>query len=218
MARATAPSPGRPTPGVVKQDKSSGGSVDTTETRSGPQRVRMGSGERPIGAANGKQTSTMASCQYPPPLPGDRHVAQKAQEMPGAEANFSLGCSRNGGREDPCNLRPPLPRRPSLGHRPPPSPQRPSRANRGLQGGWGVGRSQGSPQRDLRAQEAPEASRACSLSHSLTPWTRPSDLLCYAALRRAPPGAPSTWTMSPSSCRALDPVNCVKYTTIRGCD
>ena len=30
-ARATAPSPGRPTPGVVKQDKSSGGSVDTTK-------------------------------------------------------------------------------------------------------------------------------------------------------------------------------------------
>ena len=34
----TAPSPGRPTPGVVKQDKSSGGSVDTTKTRSDPQR------------------------------------------------------------------------------------------------------------------------------------------------------------------------------------
>ena len=46
------PSPGRPTPGVVKQDKSSGGSIDTTKTRSGPQRVRMSSGERPIGAAN----------------------------------------------------------------------------------------------------------------------------------------------------------------------
>ena len=27
------PSPGRPTPGVVKQDKSCGGSVDTTKTR-----------------------------------------------------------------------------------------------------------------------------------------------------------------------------------------
>ena len=38
-ARATAPSPGRPTPGVVKQDKSCGGSVDTTKTRSGPRRV-----------------------------------------------------------------------------------------------------------------------------------------------------------------------------------
>ena len=34
------PSPGRPNPGVVKQDKSSKGSVDTTKTRSGPQRVR----------------------------------------------------------------------------------------------------------------------------------------------------------------------------------
>ena len=48
------PSPGQPTPGVVKQDKSSGGSVDTTKTRSGPQRVRMSRGERPIGAAKGK--------------------------------------------------------------------------------------------------------------------------------------------------------------------
>ena len=64
---ATAPSPGRPTPGVVKQDKSSGGSADTTKTRSGPQRLRMSSGERPIGAAKGKQTNTIASCQAPPP-------------------------------------------------------------------------------------------------------------------------------------------------------
>ena len=66
-ARATAPSPGRPTPGVVKQDKSSGGSVDTTQTRSGPQRVRMSSGERPIGAAKGKQSDTEALCHPPPP-------------------------------------------------------------------------------------------------------------------------------------------------------
>ena len=43
-------------PGVVKQDKSSRGSVDTTKTRSDPQRVRMSSGERPIGAAKGKTT------------------------------------------------------------------------------------------------------------------------------------------------------------------
>ena len=48
------PSPGRPTPGVVKQDKSSRGSVDTTKTRSDAQRVRMYNGERPIGAAKGK--------------------------------------------------------------------------------------------------------------------------------------------------------------------
>ena len=61
------PSPGRPTPGVVKQDKSSGGSVDTTKTRSGPQRVRMSSGERPIGAAKGKQSDIQALCQPPPP-------------------------------------------------------------------------------------------------------------------------------------------------------
>ena len=59
------PSPGQPTPGVVKQDKSSRGSVDTTKTRSGPQRVRMSSGERPIGAAKGKQSDTEALCQLP---------------------------------------------------------------------------------------------------------------------------------------------------------
>ena len=64
-ARATAPSPGRPTPGVVKQDKSSGGSVDTTKTRSGPRRVRMSGGERPIGAAKGKQSDTEALYQPP---------------------------------------------------------------------------------------------------------------------------------------------------------
>jgi hypothetical protein len=60
------PSPGQPTPGVVKQDKSSGGSVDTTKTRSDPQSVGMCSGERPIGAANGTQSNTEALCQTPP--------------------------------------------------------------------------------------------------------------------------------------------------------
>ena len=59
------PSLGQPTPGVVKQDKSSGGSVDTTKTHSGPQRVRMSSGKRPIGAAKGKQSDTEALCQPP---------------------------------------------------------------------------------------------------------------------------------------------------------
>ena len=57
---------GRLSPGVVKQDKLSGGSVDTTKTRSGPQRVRMSGGERPIGAAKGKQLNTEALCQPPP--------------------------------------------------------------------------------------------------------------------------------------------------------
>ena len=78
------PSPGQPTPGVVKQDKSSGGSVDTTKTRSGPQRVRMSSGERPIGAAKGKRPNTEASCQTPPvlksPVPPD--VCYYSQVMP----------------------------------------------------------------------------------------------------------------------------------------
>ena len=62
------PSPGQPTPGVVKQDKSSGGSVDTTKTRSGPQRVRMSSGERPMDVAKGKQSDTEALCHPPPPM------------------------------------------------------------------------------------------------------------------------------------------------------
>ena len=61
-------SPGRPTPGVVKQDKSSRGSGDTTKTRSDPQRVRISRGERPIGAAKGKQSDAEALCQPPPPL------------------------------------------------------------------------------------------------------------------------------------------------------
>ena len=64
----SSPSLGRPCPGVVQQDKSSGGSVDTTKTRSDPQRVRMSSGERPIGAAKGTQPDTKALCQAPPPL------------------------------------------------------------------------------------------------------------------------------------------------------
>ena len=50
----------------VKQDKSSRGSVDTTKTRSGSQRVRMSSDEKPIGAAKGKP-DTEALCQPPPP-------------------------------------------------------------------------------------------------------------------------------------------------------
>ena len=56
---------GRPPP--PPQDKSSRGSVDTTKTRSGPQRVRTSSGERPIGAAKGKQSDTEALCQPPHP-------------------------------------------------------------------------------------------------------------------------------------------------------
>ena len=61
------PVSGTADPGVVKQDKSSRGSVDTTKTRSDPQRVRMSCGERPIGAAKGKQPDTEALC-HPPTL------------------------------------------------------------------------------------------------------------------------------------------------------
>ena len=59
------PVSGTADPGVVKQDKSSRGSVDTTRKRSGPQRVRMSSDERPIGTAKGHQTNTEALCQTP---------------------------------------------------------------------------------------------------------------------------------------------------------
>ena len=61
------PVSGTANPGVVKQDKSSRGSVDTTKTHSDPQTVRMSSGERPIGAAKGKQSNTEALCKPPPP-------------------------------------------------------------------------------------------------------------------------------------------------------
>ena len=60
------PISGTADPGVVNQDKSSGDSVDTTKTRSDPQRVRMSSGKRPIGAAKGKQPNTEALCQTAP--------------------------------------------------------------------------------------------------------------------------------------------------------
>ena len=63
------PVSGTANPGIVKQDKSSRGSVDTTKTRSEPQRVGMCNGGRPIGAAKGKQTKTMALCHPPPPPP-----------------------------------------------------------------------------------------------------------------------------------------------------
>ena len=59
------PSLGRPTPGVVKQENSFRGSVDTTKTRSGAQRVRMSSGERPIGIAamHGCGAGTTVQCE-----------------------------------------------------------------------------------------------------------------------------------------------------------
>ena len=73
------PVSGTADPGVVKQDKSSRCSVDTTKTRSGPQRVRMSSGERPIGAAKGKQSHTEALCQ-PPPAPPPLQCVPGAQD------------------------------------------------------------------------------------------------------------------------------------------
>ena len=46
-------------------------------SRSDPQRVRMCSGERPIGAAKGKQSDTEALCQTPPPGGGGGAEATK---------------------------------------------------------------------------------------------------------------------------------------------
>ena len=74
--------------GVIKQDKSSRGSVDTTKTPSDPQRVRMCKGERPIGAAKGKQTNTMASCQTPPQSAAPH--TRCAARVPGTSAGVGL--------------------------------------------------------------------------------------------------------------------------------
>ena len=90
---ATPPPPAIADPGVVKQDKSSRGSVDTTKTRSDPQRVRMSSGERPFDAAKGKQPITEALCQTPPapPPPAQKH----SQQPPAVVQNWSaLQCSK----------------------------------------------------------------------------------------------------------------------------
>ena len=54
-------------PRSSQTDKSSGGSVDTTKTRSDPQRVGMCKGERPIGTARGKQPDTRGLVPTPPP-------------------------------------------------------------------------------------------------------------------------------------------------------
>ena len=70
-------SPGQPTPGGVKQDKSSGGSVGTTKTRSDPQGFKMSRGERPIGAAKG----TVTLCHPPAP----------PESPPGHDSATSLG-------------------------------------------------------------------------------------------------------------------------------
>ena len=81
LVNGTGNSPaGTADPGVVEQDKSSRGSVDTTKTRSDPQRVRMSSGERPIGAAKDKQPNTKALCQ--PPLPKKKILLPLAPPSP----------------------------------------------------------------------------------------------------------------------------------------
>ena len=73
---------GKADPGVVKQNKSSRGSVDMTKRCSDPQWVGMCKGERPIGAAKGKPTKTMASCQPPPPLSGEATLVSRGKTVP----------------------------------------------------------------------------------------------------------------------------------------
>ena len=65
----TTPDPPPPPlePRVVKQDKSSRGSVDTTKTRSGPQRVGMSGGERGLEAPP-KANKLTPWPRAPPPL------------------------------------------------------------------------------------------------------------------------------------------------------
>ena len=99
----SSPSPGQPTPGVVKQDKSSEGSVDTTKTRSGPQRVRMSSGERPMNAAKGKQSDTEALCQPP------AHTQWNVQES--KSHNKTLSASKCLKRDRHSTCTPPSPER-----------------------------------------------------------------------------------------------------------
>ena len=92
------PSPGRQTPGLIKQDNSLRGSVDTTTTRLGPQRVRMSSGERPIVAAEGKQLNIEALCQTAPHLKSEAEdrALRMTERRPSAVhcvcGHFAVGC------------------------------------------------------------------------------------------------------------------------------
>ena len=62
----TSPNASGPRPGNKEKSPPSP-RTHTTQTRSDPQRVGMHNGKRPIRAAKGKQTNTMASCHPPPP-------------------------------------------------------------------------------------------------------------------------------------------------------
>ena len=87
------PVSGSADPGVVKQEKSSRGSVDTTKRRSDPQRVGLHNGERPIGAANDNQTNHTASCQPAPPIPPAVH-SQRASSTKLEQVHYTGGTNR----------------------------------------------------------------------------------------------------------------------------
>ena len=106
------PVSGTADPGVVKQDKSSRGSVDTAKTRCDPQRVRLSSGERPIGAAKGKQRIPRP-CATPPPPEGTLGYITCAQAADSTKRRKKMGLSvayktigtflsQNMGHEDAC--------------------------------------------------------------------------------------------------------------------
>ena len=122
------PISGTADPGVVKKDKSSRGSVGTTKTRLGPQRVRMSSGERPIGATKGKESETEALCQTPLRTPALSFVKQrKASGGSGAStSHLSIPVMPRSsfGTNSPCappNKLKPWPRANPPAPRPPPN-------------------------------------------------------------------------------------------------
>ena len=75
------PVSGTANPGVVKQDKSSGGSVDTTKTHSDPQRVRMSSCEPHHGRGAERRSMPYGSLTPWPPQP----AADGETEMVGSK-------------------------------------------------------------------------------------------------------------------------------------
>ena len=87
------PVSGTADPGVVKQDTR--GSVDTTKTCSGPQRVRMSSGERPVGATKSKQSDTTKALCQTPPSPAQTPGPSQIRSIP---PTYALWRFNSGGR------------------------------------------------------------------------------------------------------------------------
>ena len=93
------PSLGRPTPGGVQQDKSSRGSVDTTQARSDPRRVGLCSGERPIAPpkANNQHHGLVPT---PPPLHQSDHRG-RIQTLPSGKSDRAISGAQMFGSPPP---------------------------------------------------------------------------------------------------------------------